>query len=89
MTREGRLVKLEIPRIGDSEDIYGCTLAYIYLDTGGNGRYERLFNEDLIVGGYARATDFSHTYSREFERLEEDAKQRGAGLWSACPDEPP
>lgn len=89
VTREGRLVKLAIPRIGDSGDIYGRTLAYLYLDTGGNGRYERLFNEDLIVRGYARTTTFSHTYSREFERLEEDAEERSAGLWNACPDEPP
>ena len=30
-----RLVRLEIPRIGDSEDAYGRTLAYVYLDTDG------------------------------------------------------
>jgi hypothetical protein len=26
------------------------------------------------------------TYRREFERAREQAEQRGAGLWSACPD---
>jgi endonuclease YncB( thermonuclease family) len=79
-----RLVRLEIPRIGDSEDTYGRTLAYIWLDTNRDGRYEHLFNEDLITLGLARTTTFSHEYRREFERLREDAEARGAGLWGAC-----
>ena len=82
---EGRLVKLEIPRIGDSEDAYGRTLAYIYLDTNDDGRYEHLYNDDLIELSLARTTDFSHAHRREFERLQDEAKERGAGLWSACP----
>ncbi|MBA4115323.1 MAG: hypothetical protein H0X71_02580 [Rubrobacter sp.] len=36
--REGRLVRLRIPRIGDSEDAYGRTLANVYLDTDNYGR---------------------------------------------------
>jgi inner membrane protein len=36
--------------------------------------------------GLARTTTFTHTYRREFERASEQAEQRGAGLWSACPD---
>jgi endonuclease YncB( thermonuclease family) len=81
----GRPVRLEIPRIGDSEDAYGRTLAYIWLDTNRDGRYEHLFNEDLITLGFARTTTFSHEYRREFERLRKGAEARGAGLWSACP----
>jgi Staphylococcal nuclease homologue len=50
------------------------------------GRYERLFNEDLIELGLARTTTFAHTYRREFERAREEAEERGAGLWSACPN---
>ena len=80
-----RIVRLEIPRIGDSEDAYGRTLAYVYLDTDGDGEYEHLFNEDLIKLGLARTTTFSHAHRREFERLREEAEARGAGLWSACP----
>jgi endonuclease YncB( thermonuclease family) len=79
-----RIVRLEIPRVGDSEDDYGRTLAYVYLDTNDDGYYEHLFNEDLITMGLARTTTFSHAYRREFERLREDAEERGAGLWSAC-----
>lgn len=81
-----RLVRLEIPRIGDSEDAYGRTLAYVYIDTDGDGSYEHLFNEDLIELGLARTTDFSHEHRREFERLREEAEKRGAGLWGACPE---
>ena len=44
-----RLARLEIPRIGDSEDAYGRTLAYVYLDTNDDGRHEYLFDEDLIT----------------------------------------
>ena len=81
-----RLIRLEIPRIGDSEDAYGRTLAYIYLDADKDGSYEHSFNEDLIILGLARTTTFSHTYRRRFERLREEAEERGMGLWSACPD---
>ena len=79
-------MRLEIPRIGDSEDAYGRTLAYVYLDTDGDGKYEHLYNEDLIERGLARTTDFSHEHRREFERLREEAEERGAGLWGACPE---
>lgn len=81
-----RIVRLEIPRIGDSEDAYGRTLAYVYLDTDKDGSYQHLFNEDLLELGLARTTDFSHAYRRQFERVREVAEERGAGLWSACPD---
>jgi endonuclease YncB( thermonuclease family) len=81
-----RIIRLEIPRIGDSEDAYGRTLAYVYLDANGDGEYEHLFNEDLIEMGLARTTTFSHAYRREFERLREEAQARGAGLWGAWPE---
>ncbi|MEW6637989.1 MAG: metal-dependent hydrolase, partial [Actinomycetota bacterium] len=42
VVREGRIVRLEIPRIGDSEDAYGRTLAYVYIDTNNDGSYEHL-----------------------------------------------
>jgi predicted cupin superfamily sugar epimerase len=42
--------------------------------------------EELIILGLARTTTFSHTYRRKFERLREEAEERGMGLWSACPD---
>jgi endonuclease YncB( thermonuclease family) len=83
---EDRLVRLEIPRVGSSQDAYGRTLAYVYLNTNEDGSYEHLYNDDLIELGLARTTDFSHAHRREFERLQDEAKERGAGLWSACPE---
>ena len=77
-------MRLEIPRVGDSEDAYGRTLAYVYLDADRVGSYEHLFNEDLTTLGLARTTTFSHEHSRRFERLREEAQARGAGLWGAC-----
>ena len=53
--------------------------------TNGDGEYEDLFNEDFIELGFARTTTFAHAYRREFERLRENAEERGADLWSACP----
>ena len=47
----------------------------------GDGEYEDLFNKDLIELGLARTTTFSHACRREFERLREEAEERGAGLW--------
>ena len=84
-----RLVRLEIPRIGDSEDAYGRTLAYAYIDADKDGSYEHLFNKDLVELGFARTTTFSHAYRREFERLRVEAEERGAGLWGACPEATP
>ena len=81
-----KLVRLEIPRIGDSEDAYGRTLAYVYLDTDRDGVYEHLFNRDLVTLGLARTTTFSHAYRREFERLRQEAEERKAGLWGSCPE---
>ena len=74
------MVRLEIPRIGDSEDAYGRTLAYVYLDTNSDGEYEHLYNEALIELVLARTTTFSYAYRREFERLREKAEARGARL---------
>ena len=79
-------MRLEISRVGDSEDAYGRTLVYIYLDANNDGSYQHSFNEDLIELGLARTTDFSHEHRREYERLRGEAEERGAGLWSACPD---
>jgi hypothetical protein len=45
----------------------------------GDGEYEDLFTKDLIELGLARTTTFSHEHSREFERLREEAEERGAG----------
>lgn len=42
--------------VGDPEDAYGRTLAYVYLDTNNHGSFEHPFNEDLLDLGLARTT---------------------------------
>lgn len=79
-----QIVKLQIPRIGDSQDAYDRTLAYVYIDQDGDGHYEHLFNEDLLRFGLARTTSFAHTYSRRFQTLEERARDDDVGLWGTC-----
>lgn len=92
-TLEDRLVLLTMPRVGNSEDAYGRTLAYVWLTDGEvdreSGRPPGLFfNLELVRRGYARTTTFSHTYSREFVRAEEVAREQDVGLWGTCPGEP-
>ncbi len=71
----------------DFEDARGGTpRPNPWLGACGEGRYECLYNEDPIELGLALTTDFSHEHRREFERLREEAEERGAaGLWGACP----
>jgi hypothetical protein len=56
------------------ESPYGRTLAYLYIDAAGEGRYEHLFNKDLVRLGFARVTTFSDQRRREFKRVQEEAR---------------
>ena len=63
-------------RTGDTVDRYGRWLRYVLLD-GDN------FNARLIREGYAHAyRRFPFSKRTEFIRLEEQARQRGIGLWN-------
>jgi hypothetical protein len=64
--------------------ITSASIKVVYAN--GDGEYEDLFNKDLIELELARTTTFSHACRREFERLREETKKRGAGLWGACHD---
>ena len=73
---EGKTVRLEKDPIGDTVDRYGRWLRYVYLD-GQN------FNARLIREGYAHAyRRFPFSKRKEFIGLEEQARQRGIGLWN-------
>ena len=62
------------------KDRYGRTLGYVYLRDG------MMLNAELIRRGFAHAyTRFPFRYLVEFSRLEQEARGRGAGLWSSCP----
>ena len=73
---EGKTVLLQKDRTGDTVDRYGRRLRYVLLD-GDN------FNARLIRDGYAHAyRRFPFSKRTEFIRLEEQARQRGIGLWN-------
>jgi len=62
------------------KDRYGRTLGYVYLQN------RIMLNAELIRRGFAHAyTRFPFRYLVEFSRLEQEARGRGAGLWSSCP----
>jgi micrococcal nuclease len=63
----------------ERRDRYGRLLAYVY--AGG-----QMIQEELLRRGYATTLEVPPNTSRadEFERLEEQARAAGRGLWSAC-----
>lgn len=71
---EGRDVRIEYDR--RRADRYGRTLADAWLG-------DTLFNEELIVLGYAQAYREDHDRLRsDFLALEREAIREGAGLWT-------
>ena len=72
---EGKTVRLEFDR--ETVDIYGRTLAYVYLPD------RTLLNGEIIRQGYGHAyTRFPFRYEREFVGLELEARAAGRGLWA-------
>jgi len=60
-----------------TRDKYKRLLAYLYIDPAG-----LMFNEMLLQNGYAYADGrFAHSYKRQFESLEIQARRARAGLW--------
>jgi micrococcal nuclease len=77
---EGRRVRL---RFGaERRDRYGRLLAYVYV-----GARERSINADLVARGYGEVLVIPPNveHAERYRRLEQRARQRGAGLWGTCP----
>jgi len=62
-------------------DRYGRTLAYVYRLADGE-----FINGSLVRNGYAQVATYppNVTHVEEFLELQRQARQAGAGLWSAC-----
>lgn len=75
----GRTVRLQFDR--ELRDRYGRLLAYVVRGDGVS------VNEALLRGGFAQTIVFppNTRNRRRFAAIERDARDRGAGLWSACP----
>lgn len=74
----GERVRLEFDE--ERLDPYHRTLAYVYLDDG------RMINVVLVRRGFARVTIYppNDRYQARLRAAEDAARNRGAGLWSAC-----
>lgn len=72
---EGKRVKLEFDV--QKQDKYGRLLAYLYLEGG------TFVNAKIVEEGYARcmAVKPNVKYAQIFQKLENQARQKGKGLW--------
>jgi len=63
----------------EKRDHYGRLLAYVYV----NGK---MINAEMLRRGYATTLEISPNTSKasQFRDLEEEARDAGRGLWSAC-----
>jgi micrococcal nuclease len=77
----GRRVRLRLGR--ERRDRYGRLLAYVFL----RGRGGRSVNAEIVARGYGKVLTIPPNTAHEaaYERLEQRARSRGLGLWSACP----
>lgn len=63
----------------EKRDRYGRLLAYVYSG-------DTLLQAELLKRGYATTLEISPNTAKagQFEKLEEEARDAGRGLWSAC-----
>ena len=68
----------------EEKDMYGRTLAYVYVSVGGK---ERMVNEEIVRKGYGKVLIISPNdkYEDLLKEAELHAQSDGAGLWSLCP----
>lgn len=72
---QGKTVRLKL-ETRRTRDKYNRLLAYVYLPDG------TMLNRTLVEQGYGYADPrFAHTYKREFESLQTQARRAGRGLW--------
>lgn len=76
---QGKRVRLEFDQ--QRTDVYGRTLAYVYLEDG------TFLNAEIIKQGYGFAyTRFPFRYMDEFKRYEREARAMRRGLWKDKPE---
>jgi len=76
---DGQYVRLEYDSVTGKTDIYGRTLAYVFLLDG------TFYNEFMIRNGYAHEYDYQnqkYTYRAEFQAAQKAAQSEQLGFWS-------
>jgi len=72
-------VALQADPQNSNRDRYDRLLRYVYLPDG------RMLNQIMVAEGYAFAyLAFPHSRLDQFEQLENTAREKKLGLWSAC-----
>ena len=72
--------KVRLEKDISETDKYGRLLRYVYLEDG------TFVNLKLVSAGYAYASAYPPdvAHSDEFIQAQQNAREDGAGLWSAC-----
>jgi micrococcal nuclease len=76
---DGTWVRLAYDAVSGKTDIYGRTLAYVYLPDG------TMYNEFMIRNGYAHEYDYQnqkYEYRAQFQADQAAAKKEQLGFWS-------
>lgn len=70
-----------VQRDAEARDRYGRLLAYLWTFDG------TFVNAELVAGGYAETLAIApnNTHRARLSALAAEAREMGAGLWSACP----
>lgn len=75
----------------ECEDIYGRTLAYLWIPAPEDEEEDLLVNEELLLEGHVRLYDEEWVddlrHQTRLEDAEAEARAKGLGLWAACDDE--
>jgi len=76
----GQRVRLESDSSQGTQDVYGRTLGYLFLQDGTN------VAEHMIAEGFGREYTFkkAYRYQAAFRAAQAQAKGSGRGLWGAC-----
>ena len=79
---EGRQVRLALD--AEQRDRYGRLLAYVYVETPSGA--EQFVNAELVTRGLAIAREYppNTLHAAQFERLAQQARRSGRGLWKSC-----
>lgn len=77
---EEQTVWLETDSSQSDRDQYGRSLRYVWLADG------RLFNLEMVRGGYAHEYTFQvpYRYQESFKRAQAEAREQNQGLWSSA-----
>jgi len=75
----------------DEKDQYGRDLRLVFIEGKDTHKPEQSVNAELVKLGFAKAKFYSPntTYKKQFQELEQTAKDKKVGLWGTCETKTP